>query len=235
LHNDDGILTNYISITHDISEKKQKDDLIHNLAYYDSLTKLPNKVLFEERLSSRMPATKRSQKKMALLFINMDNFKNINDTLGHLMGDKFLIEVASLIKRLIREEDTFARLGGDEFTILLEEIKEENLAVIFHKNLSNRAYEEIYNNSTEDFQSSGEKEEFIKFLKTIRTTLGEVKTADVKDWSINNTSKARLINLTYETHYEKGIAAESFVFSTQNKVTKLHRYSIKSDYLLNNK
>ena len=112
--------------------------------------------------------------------------------------------------------------------------KEEDLAVVFHNNLSNNAYEEIYNNSSEDFQSSGKKEEFIKFLKTIRTTLGDIKTAKVKDWSLNNSSKARFINLTYETHFEKGIAAESFVFRTENKVTQLHRYSIKSDYLLNN-
>jgi len=113
--------------------------------------------------------------------------------------------------------------------------KEENLASVFHKRLSNEAYEEIYNNATEDFQSSGNKEEFINFLKTIRTTLGPIKEEYVKDWSINNTSKARFINLTYETHFEKDIAAESFVFTTQDKVTKLHRYNIKSDYLLNNK
>jgi len=120
-------------------------------------------------------------------------------------------------------------LGG------LLKLKEENLASVFHKRLSNEAYEEIYNNATEDFQSSGNKEEFINFLKTIRTTLGPIKEEYVKDWSINNTSKARFINLTYETHFEKDIAAESFVFTTQDKVTKLHRYNIKSDYLLNNK
>ncbi len=122
LYNDDGILTNYISITNDISDKKQQEKLIHNLAYYDSLTDLPNRVLFEERVVSRIPAMKHSEKKMALLFIDMDNFKNINDTLGHLMGDKFLIEVTKSIKGLINEEDTFARLGGDEFTILIENI-----------------------------------------------------------------------------------------------------------------
>ena len=122
LYDNDGCLTNYISIVNDITEKKQKDDIIHNLAYYDPLTELPNKILFNERVNNRIPALKRSGKKMVFLFIDMDNFKNINDTLGHFIGDKFLIKVAKLIKSLIREQDTFARLGGDEFVILLEDI-----------------------------------------------------------------------------------------------------------------
>ena len=122
LFNENDILTNYISITNDISDKKQQEDLIHNLAYYDPLTQLPNRVLFEERVSSRIPALKRHNEKMALLFIDMDNFKNINDTLGHVIGDKFLISVAKSIKEILREQDTFARLGGDEFTILIEDI-----------------------------------------------------------------------------------------------------------------
>lgn len=122
LRNKEGILTNYISIINDISEKKQQEELIHNLAYFDSLTKLPNRVLFEERIVSRISYLKRNGKKMAVLVIDMDNFKNINDTLGHFAGDKFLIEVAKLLKILLREEDTLARLGGDEFTIILEDI-----------------------------------------------------------------------------------------------------------------
>jgi hypothetical protein len=113
--------------------------------------------------------------------------------------------------------------------------KEEDLVAVFHNKLNNEAYEEIYNNASEDFQKSGNKSEFVEFLKTIRTTLGAIKSESIKDWSINNTSTAHLVNLTVEAHFEKDIAAESFVFSTQNKVTKLHRYSIKSDYLLNNK
>ncbi|MCF6310272.1 MAG: EAL domain-containing protein [Sulfurimonas sp.] len=122
LYNNDGILTNYISIANDVSEKKQQENLIHNLAYFDSLTNLPNRTLFEERVISRIPAIKRSEKKMALFFIDMDNFKNINDTLGHFIGDKFLVEVAKLMRGILRESDTLARLGGDEFTIMLENV-----------------------------------------------------------------------------------------------------------------
>ncbi|MCK9454556.1 MAG: EAL domain-containing protein [Sulfurimonas sp.] len=123
LHDENGRLTNYISIVNDISDKKHKETLIHNLAYFDSLTDLPNRILFQERVMNKIPALKRSGAKMALLFIDMDNFKSINDSFDHFMGDKFLIEVAKSIQELIREEDTLARLGGDEFTIILEEVK----------------------------------------------------------------------------------------------------------------
>ncbi len=121
MHNKDGKLTNYISIVNDISEKKQKESLIHNLAYFDALTSLPNRVLFQERVMNKIPALHRNSKKMALFFIDMDNFKNINDTFGHFTGDKFLIEVAKSIKDILREQDTLARLGGDEFTVILED------------------------------------------------------------------------------------------------------------------
>ena len=123
LYNDKNILTHYISITNDITKRKEQEELIHNLAYFDDLTKLPNRVLYEERVTSRIPSNKRNGKKMALLFIDMDNFKNINDTLGHMMGDRFLIKVSELLGKAIRENDTLARLGGDEFTVLLEDLE----------------------------------------------------------------------------------------------------------------
>ncbi len=122
IHNTRGELTNYISIVNDISEKKQKETLIHNLAYFDPLTELPNRVLFQERVSRKIPSLKKNGKKMAIFFIDMDNFKNINDTYGHFTGDRFLIEVARLIKSLLHEQDTLARLGGDEFTVIMEDI-----------------------------------------------------------------------------------------------------------------
>ncbi len=123
LYNDDGTLTNFISVTNDITQKKAQENLIHNLAYFDSLTSLPNRVLFQERVMNRIPFMQRKNKKMALLFIDMDNFKNVNDTLGHVMGDKFLVEVAKTITSVIREQDTLARLGGDEFTIIIEDVE----------------------------------------------------------------------------------------------------------------
>ncbi len=128
LYGDDEEISNYVFIVHDISKRKKDEELIHNLAYFDSLTKLPNRVLFEERVNSSISSLKRSQKKMAILFMDMDNFKDVNDNFGHLIGDKFLIKVSENIKKFLRENDTLARLGGDEFIILLDEI--DNVADI---------------------------------------------------------------------------------------------------------
>lgn len=134
LHNKENRLTNYISIVNDISEKKKKESLIHNLAYFDALTNLPNRVLFQERVTNKIPSLHRNAKKMALFFIDMDNFKNINDTFGHFTGDKFLIEVAKAIRATIREEDTLARLGGDEFTVIIEDAESVlDIAVVAEK------------------------------------------------------------------------------------------------------
>lgn len=132
LQNDDGILTNYISIFSDVTEKKAKDELIHNLAYYDHLTDLPNRMLFQERFLEKEKYAKRNKKKMAMLFLDMDNFKNVNDTLGHTVGDKFLIEVVKILKETLRSQDTIARQGGDEFTILIDNFDyiEEILPVV---------------------------------------------------------------------------------------------------------
>lgn len=124
LKNEARTLTNYISITTDITEKKKQENLIHNLAYFDSLTNLPNRILFEERFFDKVKSLKRTKKKMAILFLDMDNFKNVNDTLGHVVGDKFLVEVSTCIKKSLRESDTFARIGGDEFMIILDDIEE---------------------------------------------------------------------------------------------------------------
>ncbi|MBE0513579.1 GGDEF and EAL domain-containing protein [Sulfurimonas sp.] len=134
LHDKEGNLTNYISIVNDISEKKKKESLIHNLAYFDALTSLPNRVLFQERVINKIPSLQRNSKKMALFFIDMDNFKNINDTFGHFTGDKFLIEVAKSIKATLRDEDTLARLGGDEFTVTLGDAESVlDIAVVAEK------------------------------------------------------------------------------------------------------
>ncbi|MEA2100068.1 MAG: EAL domain-containing protein [Campylobacterota bacterium] len=96
---------------------------LHKKANYDTLTYLPNRTLFNDRLSQTISMAQKNKKQFALLFIDLDQFKKINDTLGHNVGDVVLIEAASRLKKLLREEDTLARLGGDEFTIILKNIK----------------------------------------------------------------------------------------------------------------
>jgi len=116
----EGRVTNYIAITDDITEKKEKEALIHNLAYFDSLTKLPNRVLFREKFEQAVLRAQRQQSQCALIFFDLDNFKNINDTLGHMVGDRLLIAAGKRIGKIVRSDETLCRLGGDEFTIIVE-------------------------------------------------------------------------------------------------------------------
>ncbi len=107
---------------YDISERKEMEDQIRHLAFYDPLTKLPNRRLLDERLRQAMSASKRHKIYCALMFIDLDNFKPLNDTHGHAVGDLLLIEVAKRLKSCVRETDTVARFGGDEFVVMLSEL-----------------------------------------------------------------------------------------------------------------
>lgn len=121
----DGKITNYICAFFDITERKQAEDKIHNLAFYDPLCQLPNRRLLFDRLHQAVTTSARNQTCAGLLFIDLDNFKILNDTRGHDIGDLLLIEVGQRLQTCIRESDTLARLGGDEFVVLLEELSED--------------------------------------------------------------------------------------------------------------
>lgn len=103
----------------DITDRKKLEDEVRQLAFYDALTKLPNRRLLKDRLSQTMASSKRNGRYCALMFLDLDNFKPINDTYGHAFGDALLLEVAERIKSCVRQIDTVARFGGDEFIILL--------------------------------------------------------------------------------------------------------------------
>lgn len=117
--NEQGQVTYYVGIISDISQLKEDQEAIHQLAYYDPLTKLPNRTLLEERAAFALKLAQRSGRSVALLFLDLDNFKNINDSLGHKAGDRLLIAFAQRLEAMVREEDTFARPGGDEFIFML--------------------------------------------------------------------------------------------------------------------
>ena len=119
-----GEVQNYISSFADISERKADQERIHYLAHHDALTGLINRFSLEERLSQAMHTAERNKTQLALIFIDMDRFKLINDTLGHAAGDDLLIEVARRLKQSVRESDIVARIGGDEFVIVLTEIND---------------------------------------------------------------------------------------------------------------
>lgn len=123
--NQDGLVTNYVATLFDITLSKAAADKIEHLAFYDPLTGLPNRRLLLDRLKPALASSHRNDKKGALLFIDMDNFKTLNDTLGHDFGDLLLQQVAERLTSCVREVDTVARLGGDEFVVMLEDLSEQ--------------------------------------------------------------------------------------------------------------
>ncbi len=120
-----GAIINYVGIFSDISKDKEYTQTIYNLAFYDSLTSLPNRRLFLDRLKHAIENLARSEKHGALLFIDLDNFKRLNDTKGHHFGDRLLKMVAERLLSCVRVNDTVARLGGDEFVIMLEGLSDD--------------------------------------------------------------------------------------------------------------
>ena len=137
LRDEDGNPTHMVGYSQDITKRKQAEyELLkqqHTLKYqahHDALTALPNRILFNDRLEQAIEKAKRNETKMALLFIDLDHFKEINDSLGHAIGDEILKVTTKRLQNTIRDEDTLARLGGDEFTIIMEEMKDGNDASI---------------------------------------------------------------------------------------------------------
>jgi len=122
LENTQGENTHYLAVFSDLSHQEAIQNQIHLLAYYDSLTGLPNRELFTDRLNLSLSLARREKQAVALFFLDLDRFKNINDTLGHSTGDQLLSAVANRLSTCLRESDTIARLGGDEFTVILSGI-----------------------------------------------------------------------------------------------------------------
>lgn len=119
-----------LGINRDITKRKNESARLERLAHYDQLTNIPNRYLLLDRLSHLITQSKRNEQKFAVFFIDVDKFKTINDTKGHLFGDKVLSETALRLKKAVRNSDTVARFGGDEFVILFENIADKKDALV---------------------------------------------------------------------------------------------------------
>lgn len=126
--NESGLLTHIVVSIEDTSQQRAIHAQMEQLAFYDPLTGLENRRLFKDRLEQSIKQVRRNKGVMALLFIDLDDFKYVNDTFGHDVGDELLIEVAKRLKQCVREEDIVARLGGDEFTVILSNLKDSKSA-----------------------------------------------------------------------------------------------------------
>ncbi|MEW6563795.1 MAG: EAL domain-containing protein [Pseudomonadota bacterium] len=124
VHDRNGKLTNYIAIFTDLTDRKMAEEQIKFLAYHDPLTRLPNRLLLRDRFDQAVAAASRDGALVALLFLDLDQFKQVNDSLGHEIGDQLLLSVSKRLEGFVRDSDTVSRLGGDEFVILLTEVQE---------------------------------------------------------------------------------------------------------------
>ncbi len=129
LFNDDGSRRGLVTVGRDITERKLAAARIHHLAHHDALTGLPNRVLFQDRLRDALDQARDRGDKVALFFLDLDKFKDVNDTLGHHIGDLLLRAVAKRLQRCVRQDDTVARLGGDEFAVILNGLSNADAAV----------------------------------------------------------------------------------------------------------
>lgn len=125
-----GKLTRLTGVNVDVTERIKAENKIKKLAYFDRLTKLANRLLFSDRISHAITQSKHSKHKLCILYLDLDRFKNINDSFGHPAGDEVLKMIAERLKKVVREEDTLARLGGDEFALLVENIEHSHNAVL---------------------------------------------------------------------------------------------------------
>ncbi|MDK6076859.1 EAL domain-containing protein [Massilia varians] len=133
VRDDSDQVTHYVCVFSDITEVKESQDKLDHLAHHDPLTALPNRLLFHDRLQHAMVRCARAGQQLAVLFIDLDRFKNVNDTLGHHVGDLLLKQVAGQLAACLREGDTLARLGGDEFIVLLEDVGGQGAAHVAEK------------------------------------------------------------------------------------------------------
>ncbi len=124
-----GEIQNYVAVFSDITERKRHELLMAHQAHHDGLTGLPNRVLFRDRLVQAMAAARRNQEGLAVMFLDLDHFKRVNDTHGHDAGDELLKQVAQRIRGAVRGSDTVARISGDEFTVMLPQIRDESGAL----------------------------------------------------------------------------------------------------------
>jgi diguanylate cyclase (GGDEF)-like protein len=130
-------------IARDITERRQIEKQLTHMATHDSLTGLPNRILFNDRLANAMENTNRNMKRLAVMILDLDGFKVINDTLGHAAGDSLLTMVSERLRSILRRSDTIARMGGDEFMILLPDINPgDDIGLIAQKVLA--AFEEPF-------------------------------------------------------------------------------------------
>jgi len=235
LKDENGEVYGIIWLFQDISEKKYKEKLLKEQAFklahqanHDALTGLPNRTLFRDRLEETIKYSKRNNKKFALMFIDLDRFKQINDSFGHQFGDKFLLEVTTRLKKILREEDTLARLGGDEFTIIAKDIHSKEDCKVIAEKILDILKEPIYIDNNQIYASlsigislypddSNNTSNLIKYADSAMYRAKEKGRNNYKFYSFELTMKA-FENVVMETKLRSAIKNEEFEVYYQPQV-----------------
>jgi diguanylate cyclase (GGDEF)-like protein/PAS domain S-box-containing protein len=236
--NSDGIVTNYVSTLIDITLSKASEDEIKNLAFYDPLTQLPNRRLLIDRLHQAFAFSARSGREGALLLIDLDNFKNINDTLGHNSGDLLLKQVAQRLTSCMRDGDTVARLGGDEFVVMLEDLSEkDHEAAAQAENVGEKILASLnqpYQLDTHEYHStpsigaalfSDHRMSGEEIMKRADIAMYQAKNAGRNTLRFFNPKMQDIINIraTLESELRKAIESQQFHLHYQVQVDNLSR------------
>lgn len=234
-------IINYIAISHDITEAKNREDEIHQLAFYDFLTKLPNAKLFKQEVETYLKSSHYNSEEFAILFLDLDNFKWVNDSLGHQAGDLLLIEMASKLKEIISRDSILSRLGGDEFIILAPY---ENLFTI--SQLANTILEtvkepiKLHDKEVNVSWSIGislypqNGENYNDLLKNADAAMYEAKDKGKNTFRYFNDAMNQdaLYRLELDTKLRQAIANNSFFLNYQPKYSYAHKKTIGVEALI---
>ncbi len=223
-------------------ERKQAEEKLYSLAHFDALTALPNRRLFHDRLDHALIRATRSGKLAAVMFIDLDRFKTINDTLGHEAGDQLLRTVAERLRQCVREEDTVARLGGDEFTIILEEIPDPELAAVVAQKILRALEPSMMLAGQEVFVSaslgiavypmdSGDIENLLKNADAAMYRAKESGRNNYKFYSPEMNSST-LEHLEMETSLRRALERDEFILYYQPKVSFISGQIVGMEVLL---
>ncbi len=225
----EGTTEQLVSVTRDITQQRRDEQRIHRLAYFDNLTGLPNRELFFDRFAHAIERAERGGRRLALLFLDLDRFKNVNDTLGHPIGDKLLVAVAERLQHLIRREDTIARLGGDEFTVLLESVNQQNSAALVAEKIVERLTDpfDIDDHQLRIGTSVGislypsDGTDATTLVKHADAAMYQAKHAGRSNYQFYSASLSKVTNevLTMEAHLYRAIDNDEFTLHYQPQYT----------------
>ncbi len=223
-----GRITHFVSTAKDISERMQVQERLQHMAHHDALTDLPNRNLFLDRLQQALIRARHHKRLVAVMFMDLDRFKNINDTLGHNTGDQLLLQLSERLKHSVRDGDTIARFGGDEFAILLDDVDNENSISAVAQKLLQTLTESFHINNHELFVTASigiaifphDGEDPDTLLRNADVAMYRAKELGKNNYQFysDDMSARNFERLTLENHLRHALAREQFVLHYQPQV-----------------